>query len=276
MISVALTDILHVLQKTLPATLRIKDVDLIRLGLSLIAFYTSSYQSEIRYSDIVVSPKIVIPDVLQYQYLQFVYEDVSRRFIRIADKNENYDPIYAVLCQIYCPTTFYNIRLTDEFNEELCYIRECKGAAELVIRPAINSKVIKFEYRTDTGLYITGSKNVTILKASSYLPILQFNRVLQSWQESPFMRDHKLFETCIPDLISQYIGQCRICDAKVSMFRWDKVPACYQSFYIPTDCQEFYINDGIRTKKHKVNEVFNGTIDLEDFSIDRTDLNVID
>lgn len=303
-LDVALEDILMILQESLPATLRISDVTLLKLGLCLLCFGISTYQTIHQYAQVVVEAKIKFSDVMQYEYMQFTRELSSFRGDGIAEPvqipetklaehlkylrksnayggilspEHTYDPFYACHYRFYCPSRFYNLSITDNFGNQLCYFETCKGDVEILARPDINATSIHYRYRTDSGILIEGDHDIKVLKCSGFLPILQFNRARQMYQERPFTEEHKIYEGCLPAILLQYRDQLQRCNVKSPGFRWDKVPAGYQLFYIPKSVQTVYVNDGIETKEYQNGAEIPGySLDIKTLKVLRPDTYAIE
>ena len=249
-----LNDIATCIKGILPATLQIKDYELIRMGLGIIQMNMATRQNSMQSSLTEVGMGLVIPDILQYSYEAFVYDLDTKKLIRVAPyKEQNAHGEAMVVLEVQPLAPIYDVKVLID-NVEYVTADELTEKEFYCIKPPVGKHTLSYSYYTETGNLIQKSKQVTILAAETRNDIYEF----ASPFEAPLSADTVMF-----------IGMQSLLVAWTQISRWCQgnfyAPKSYQVFYVPIEnVDALSICGALKTINY---HDFNITTEFEDFTI---------
>jgi hypothetical protein len=232
-----LNDIATCIKGILPATLQIKDYELIRMGLGMIHMQLTTKRNEFQTSLAEVGMGLSTPDILQYSFEPFVYDLDTKELIRLApyyEQNAHGDAMCVM--EITPAATIYDVKVSID-NTLYVTVDELTDTKRYCIKPPVGKHTLSYSYYTETGNLVQKSKQIQVLAAETRSDIYEF--------ASP--TDASLYGNTVT-----FIGLQSLISSWMQVSRWCHgnffAPKSYQMYYIPFTASKVSVNDGTVTK----------------------------
>lgn len=231
----SLADVAEAIQGVLPATLRLSDFELLKVGLGCISIQYATVQRQIQKSFTDIDVSIDMPDVLQYSSEPFVYDLLTKRLLRVAPYSEQHAySIARVPIDITVHGVIYDFCLhIDDSDMPVIQYAQLTGRTTFCIEPPLGKHALTYRYTTASGNRFEHSKVVQVLAACNKLPIYELTT-----GASGCISATAINAANISAMLMQYKQIVEACTGRPYALGLAKA---YQQFFVPFEVKEIIV-----------------------------------